>query len=281
MKKFTRAIAVTLTALIFALSASADIGTLQINWLVEPTLPYESVYYCWNEDSFYMTDGTKEYSHDAIDSKTGLKTGEEHPGHDGDSGLFYFNRQLGVFVAERAMSGCVISPEMDPNRLYKVGEIFFPDDFDGTNSTLYDFDRNPRYTVGSEYKMYLNGKPVDDLVYTNDMLHDFTKPNGLYYAAKNADGKWGIIRNGLAEVAFDFDDALIIDNTSAFVKYNGYYGIISLTGNAGDISSDNGSDIAKTAPRTADFKISDILILAGTVCLAIAIASTVRKKMQK
>ncbi len=191
-----------------------------VEWLVEPTLEYDTIFYDFEcgytaiyPDDTYMV----------IDSKTGLPL-REHLGHGGGgaSSVVYFDEEQQRYYASNDDTGEIVHRAtldelakawaLDP--LFGVLLARWNDE--GYVVTIFDADDN--YTAGIAS---LDGVWTG-LIY-QDIDEHLSNP-----AAVKKDGKWGFIdvSNNAEVLPFVFDDAVSIDESSAFVKVNGKYGIV-------------------------------------------------------
>ena len=218
----------------FVVDTQPVIDTSDIVWIVEPTLEYNEVYYCWlcgyTANSFTYI----------IDESTGQITGF----HDGHGGPYFqtwlYDSESGIFALYRYgwdqeitihpindfsihflsyVNNLNYVKQVDVNKIIKI-EV---EDWE------YSYNLGTKYE-NSKYAISYGSVLLTDFIYDNpDNLSD-----SLIY--KNAipvsiNGKWGFInKSGNLIIPFIFDHAASSDGETAFVKINGKYGIIDVRG---------------------------------------------------
>ena len=183
-----------------------------VTWLVPPTFEYEEVLYC-PFHGFLALGGYW------IDEKTGEETGESC-GHGVGWTAFLYDAHKNLFGADS-------SNEQDSSF-----EFYSKEEFEAEYYVYMD-NVNPFY--GFDDDAY-NDKIA--IAYGCDFITDFIYDKAEHWRRLNdiiavaIEDKWGILdKEGNIAVPFVFDHAISIDNTTAFAKYEGLYGIISLTQN--------------------------------------------------
>jgi len=205
-----------------------------VTWLVPPTFAYEAVLHC-------PLHGFLAYGGYWIDEKTGEETGESC-GHGVGWTDFLYDAQEDRFGAntrnETDWSFDFYSKEEFETEFYDFMNNVNP--YSGIDSTKVRLV--PVYADDGKYVLY-NEYEIDDgafsgktaVAYGCDFVTEFIydeyerwrRPNDIIAVA--IDGKWGILnKEGNIAAPFVFDHAISIDNTTAFAKYEGLYGIISL-----------------------------------------------------
>jgi hypothetical protein len=232
-------------------------------WLVEPTLEYEKVWYSPIEDVFVIGReeidiGFTSYGAEIIDETTG-----EIIGTHGEDGFTPASVTRWVYDSERQLIGIYADAnhgvsDIDIHPISEFAERF-PDYVDNA-IVVYEVDSSMRETfqdemTGTEWEHFsgeafsenvavaYNGLLVTDFIFNTggniyNNSHTYaTEPFSSALRGKQIPSfallyqgdKRGIIdKNGDVLVPFVFEDIMIIDESSAFAKYNGMYGIISI-----------------------------------------------------
>jgi hypothetical protein len=187
-------------------------------WIVEPKFDYRDIYYI----------GTFQSELRIINPKTGELTGEIASPVGG-----YVNEEL-AYDEERKIWGIpgeyaeltTFSSLSEATANY-TGTLFFVHKI-----KLASDEIGPVYSTGLPHETYesinkyalanRNGLVTDFLFDRCDMK----KPRSKTPAVMQ-EGKWGFIdETGKIVIAFEFEDAISIDDETAFVKKNGLWGII-------------------------------------------------------
>jgi len=205
-----------------------------VTWLVPPTFAYEEVLHC-------PAHGFLAYGGYWIDEKTGKRTGESC-GHGVGSTVFLYDAREDLFGSHhRSETDSTFKfyskEEFEAEYNFSMNNV---NHFSGIDSTKVK--QVPIYAKDGEEILFYEFEIEDGafsgkiaVAYGCDFVTDFIydeverwrKPNDII--AVSADGRWGILdKEGNIAVPFVFDHAISIDDTTAFAKYNGRYGIISL-----------------------------------------------------
>ena len=198
-------------------------------WAVPPTLEYDVIYYCLICGAF-----TGDYM-DILDPATGEAL-DAHYGHGGYSGWLVYDE------AEDVLGFYQVDESGGDLMLLSLSELaselpFFADTLnlwhvvDSTKIELVDYDWGEDYYLGDDFP----GKCA--LAYGDNLLTDYIFDEGETYggrlfnniiAVRQGD-YWGIFdRNGTAVVPFMLEQAITINDNSAFAKLDGKYGIIQI-----------------------------------------------------
>ena len=206
----------------------SELTYADVEWVVEPMLEYEWIYYCGG-CGFSTEMGI-------IDEKTGLVL-NEHPGHGGWSEDFYYDKEKVIVGYTTIQPG---DETYDTYTIEKFAAQFprYADklilfaEYDSTkvkteeNEVLpveYNFDE----AVTGKYAMALGEKLITAFEFEGGERTARRKLNNIIAVKK--DGKWGIIdKDGNTVAPFVFEDAISIDDTTAFAKYDGKWGIIKV-----------------------------------------------------
>jgi hypothetical protein len=219
-------------------------------WIVEPVLEYDRVSYCrecgyFADASSYSTDYYPYYN---INEETGQII-DEHGGHGYETSLVYAIEWV-IDKDEKLFGRLLISGYKTEKEIYSIDDEFalrFPDSTDTLNPTK-EFamsevsERESVYEGGIHYDMgsrFENSKYA--IAYGNTFITDFVfdgvagtnyRYGGVTYnnaIPVSIGGKWSFIdKNGNEITPFIFDHAISADGDTAFVKYNGKYGILDV-----------------------------------------------------
>jgi len=200
-------------------------------WVVKPTFDYDGVGYCPVHESFFAYGGAH------IDSETGKETGQ-FCGHGGGWIYFFYDAELDVYgVASGDESGgdfnLYSEYEMEQRYQFFTDKLNFFIAFDSTIAEEYDDDSDSDYFVNEaawqgKSAVAFGTKPVTDFVYDGGESN-WRRYNDI--VAVQSGDKWGLIdKKGKVVFPFVLEDAISIDNTTAFAKYNGYFGILRVPG---------------------------------------------------
>jgi len=202
-------------------------------WSVAPTLPHDSVTMClW---------GPIDSQRRLIDPQTGLLTGEECGGHGGHSPNFVYDMELGLFGqpgygdAYHTLFGVLPINEFldiaDQWTVQRARELIA---VEAVDSTLKDLGSEGWDGWWLAEEAFLGQFAV---MYNNEFLTDFIFDDGLRgwrnyrleYLPMSRDGMWGLIdKSGNVVIDFIFGNLVIIDEDTAFAKYEGSYGILDI-----------------------------------------------------
>jgi hypothetical protein len=210
-----------------------------LNWVVRPGYryvlehdgtEYEGFYYCSSCDFFF---NSGEF---AVNERTGLYLEHSHGAHGGGRLLWIYDPINDMMGKNGSAYGG------EPMRMYPRSEFaqHFPEAA-GTIKIVHSVDmsmfnegeQGPELTtdayglaavaVGNEF--------ITDFIYY-DLSKGFWIRRGRDIADKievtDADGKRGVIgKDGSAVLPLEFEDILIIDKWTAFVKLDGHWGIVA------------------------------------------------------
>lgn len=208
-----------------------------IVWIVPPTFLYDDFIYCPAHDSFMSSGGL------FIDEKTGEET-DESCAHGVSWTYFLYDEQNDIF-------GAYISSDGDPSFKFYTKAEFESEFSDRMNNV------NPFFSIDSTKFVQLTHTYIDTdgeeipyyeyvvedggftgnaaIAYGIDFVSDFIYDDTEIWRrfnniiAVSVDDKWGILNDrGEVVAPFIFDHAISIDDSTAFVKYERRYGIISV-----------------------------------------------------
>ena len=235
---------------VFAFFAIASGGLFEVSaansnvvWIVEPTLDVEGIRFAGTDGAF-VARGFPSSLERIVDPNTGRLSGEERFFTIGDSSAnFVFDRERNLFGTHWDSS---------PIELYPMSEFsrHFPDSTNIVN-VFYTIDPSQGYTGGyaglrwssvGKGAVAFGNSFVTEFIYDVDcggvgsqriyggtsFIRGGNSINPLV-AAVSLEGRWGIVdHNGITVVPHEFEHILIIDNASAFAKFNGRYGILQI-----------------------------------------------------
>ena len=213
-----------------------------IAWRVLPTLEYERIYQCNCLDFFIEGQ--------SIDTTTGQLTESYHNGHGGHMSMpFVFDLERGLFghpgvntdgvpfmidvhpldEFEDSLLDSGLLDNMDSEWFFQITRRFFA--VENVDSTL-------RERLEERYGGFIMLTPNAHLgsfalMYNRELLTDFIfdevpPPYSLAGPARRQ-GNWGVMNNqGCTIVPFVFEHILLINEHTAFAKYDGTYGILDL-----------------------------------------------------
>ncbi|MCL2697386.1 MAG: WG repeat-containing protein [Oscillospiraceae bacterium] len=227
-----------------------------LNWLVKPGFINYSLGYCGMHDAF--SDGGI-----FVDERTGLPTGHEHHAHGGGAsrGAWIYDIELdlmGKSGSDYNGAPFILEPRSEFAEL-------FPDDTESIK-IVYSVDSAMKF----EEEYVSNELPIS--VYTgvavavgNELITDIicesvwlSIPDNKFWIRQgrrtsdrigfiDESGKYGVInRNGDVVLPFEFETVLVIDAWTAFVMFDGRWGIVAF----GDYYPD-------FRPRGADYNYID------------------------
>ena len=207
-------------------------------WLVEPELEYEHIYYC----SVCAVFGSDYHEGDILDPKTGQVTDDESITKNGWQG-HGLGSVTWLYDEAQSLYGLYFEGDGVSYEAYPKGEFIEAYSSWHQNSLVafreFDSSKVKKQTTewGDEYYDL-------DEAYTSDkfaFVYDFEFVSGFIYdydiyeshpddkAAARLGDKWGVIdKNGDTLLPFSFEHILFTDTSTAFAKYGGKYGIISV-----------------------------------------------------
>jgi len=205
-------------------------------WVVEPILEYERILYCVYHQS-YNAYGPGVYG--ILNTKTGLITDDKdnfgHPcgGHGGTSFTFLFDEEKELFIRwitgdheeELNIYSYDDFPSNQLNAFRKVNSEKIQElEYAPFGGKEYDFSQA---YAGNKYALAFGVKYITDFIYDRAPWGYSGGQERGYAITLILDGKFGIFhKEGEPATPFIFDDIIIIDKDTAFVKYNGKYGIL-------------------------------------------------------
>jgi hypothetical protein len=231
-------------------------------WLIQPTFEYERIMYC-PAHGFFDNRGTRGGTSYIIDEN--LNRGSEHLGHGGELVPFVFHHEwtgewevmndvrdlgwnpewtganLDEYFDGEPFNGHYVSGYLDNDWIAgRVGvihnnEVVSHNITDADNAywlgsiAAFRSGSSSRWTLFTE-----DGREIaDGLFDVKGGISAKYDENSKYFAIHNGDA-WGVISiDGTVVVPYEFEDVMIIDNTRAYAKQDGKYGVVSLTDNNG------------------------------------------------
>jgi len=204
----------------------------ELNWVVEPIYEYDNVNYCLNCDVFLSWDGI-------LDEATGLSTQYMHGAHGGGRLPWIYDPQLDLMGKPGSNYGSI------PIELHPATDfaLHFPN-YSDSIKVVYSADTTAREEHSGDEWLSRETFSKAAVAVGNDFITDFIYNDwgGSWFWVRagrevadmvevfDENGKHGIIdRNGNAVIPFEFDDILLIGEWTAFVKFNGYWGIVAFT----------------------------------------------------
>jgi hypothetical protein len=205
-------------------------------WYVEPTFGYSSIGHCVGCDVFAIgREGP------ILDVITGMPTGEFHGAHSDGGWYWVYDEDLELFGIH-----CTFRGEGNELLLYPISEyrnIEFEPEYIRNNikyvRRIDSTNLNAPWSHG--LAIAVGNEIITDFIYQRGRGRTLNTAGLISVADEN--GKHGVIHVDVnatspfeanVVIPFIFDNLLIIDNWTAFAKYNGNYGIISLNGNVPD-----------------------------------------------
>ena len=208
-----------------------------IVWVVPPTLEYTTVWHC-----ICGLFGTEEGR--IIDPTTGQLTNRYHNGHGGPGYEFVYDRERNLFGHPG------YSDQMDI--MFETVGMHPPDEFaekvsdswllrasegliavENVDSSLREYsDHSPNTwwltneALSGQFAVMYNRRLVTDFIFNDCARFNF---RNFSFIAMRLESEWGLIdRNGDTALPFIFSRLLIIDDNTAFARYNGRYGILDI-----------------------------------------------------
>ena len=192
-------------------------------WIVPPTFEYDYIFYCVICDFFALDTRWGKF----IDRETGELMDETNFGNGHGTPwerIFYDPEQNLIGVVD---AGPIwMYPFDEFFEMYSsfcsgyfvvVGQV--SSSWDGSDEDGWYLKPTGKYAV-----MY------NDRFITDFLFDDYNDERGRSATiAMGMEGNWGLIdRNGNVALPFVFEHIVVIDNDTAFAKYNGRYGILDL-----------------------------------------------------
>jgi len=227
-----------------ALSSLLEMNSSNPNvvWIVEPSLDVEYIRYLSTRDTFVALIASNQEVD--VDPLTGRLTGEErtNPGYPRNAN-FVYDPERNLFGEHWG------NPSLE---LHPMSE--FLTRFSNNANTInvfYSVDPSQGYSTGyagNQWRSLGKGAVAFGSSFVTDFIYDvdcggvgsqwiygatpFTRGGNLnnpLVAAVSLGGRWGIVnQHGNTVVPHEFEHIVTIDNTSAFAKYNGRYGILRI-----------------------------------------------------
>ena len=208
--------------------SQAELTIDGVEWIVEPTLEYEYLYYNPFGDCF--TDGEW-----ILDEYTGKPVEKAGGGGGVTTRHFYYDKEKGIV-------GCVeydhgnehyetcLTEEFAAHFSYYNYSLNLFTEYDSTKVIVedeeigrYNFDNA---SIGKD-AVALGANILTEFEFEGGENGPLRKSNNIISVKK--DGKWGVVDiHGKVVAPFVFEEALSINNWSAFAKYNGKWGIIKV-----------------------------------------------------
>lgn len=208
-------------------------------WRVEPTLEYGYISFCGWCNTFCVDD---HYGY-RIDVKTGLTIEEPWVfGHGGDERRFLYDEKKELYGHYDSQPGdytLELWPEnefIENFTLYSNKIIAFQEiDSDKIEERNYGDPWTSYYLddayLSKKYAIALGATFLSDFVYDNDGSYNYD-----YYPYVDSvitmqfNNLWGVLnKHGSVVVPFIFEHIAMIDEETAFAKYNGKYGILDVS----------------------------------------------------
>jgi uncharacterized protein YgiM (DUF1202 family) len=236
---------------------SNETPDIRFEWIVEPTFSYDDII-CVDEEGI-IARGNGIY----IDQKTGKEAGEVF-GHGLDMNCLFYDEEKGLFGVLYYGDGANninFYTETDFEPLYSWEENAWYSTLDDRSKEIITENLNIIYSIDSavvdvqinkigrgtalgheylsEYGYELEairgkGAIANKGIFITDFIYDDGERNGSRYfndiIAVQKDENWGIVdKNGNTIAPFVFEEAITIDNDTAFAKYEGKVGILNLS----------------------------------------------------
>ena len=204
-----------------------------IAWLVPPSLDYKEIWYCCMCDVFAELDANGAL----IDKITGELQQRGHGGHgspffprwvyDEERGLF---GRAGTFAKGSAVEVFPIDEfaQRFPENINDVHVVYLADSSERFDDMMHGGEGLTPEAYKGKCALARGNVFITDFIYGNESFINGIEVSGSFTMV--IDGKYGIIdEDGDVIVPFDFDDLRRIDKSSAFAKFDGKYGIISVS----------------------------------------------------
>ena len=213
----------------------------RVTWLVEPSLPYDDIYYCQycnllrsqqyvGNIRIRLKELLSEYSRDnntlwICRENCAVRESYMFDEKRGLYGYYYDSEGVEIFIIQQRSAFFEQNTDM-ANRPLAFKKI----DSDKVKTVEQDWGTSYDFSdaiVSSKYAIAFNGTFVTGFIYDAYCYYLKGVPHGIIAVKLN--NKWGILdKNGYILIPFDFDDITLIDENSAFAEYNGRYGILDL-----------------------------------------------------
>ena len=212
-------------------------------WLVEPDLPHQSIHLC---NCGFFVDG----DWNIIDPVTGLSTDEFHWGHGGPPPPLVYDATLGLLGNAGFGEGYHYLYGMHPiNELESVLPDWYRD-----HTRMLSAVELVDSTMRTDMEWYDGGWLLTEdaflghfaLMYDHqftttfafheiriaNVIDNFEITERLPFAAVRIDNLWGVVdTNGNIVIPYMFEDLTLINENTAFARFNGAYGILDISEN--------------------------------------------------
>jgi hypothetical protein len=208
-------------------------------WVVAPTLGHPFIFRC-TCDNFLVPNSEYMISH-----TTGLLTENYHGGHGGGWPEFVYDRERNLFGHPGLDFGYSEVIGMHSLSEFEFAEIFVDrpwvlSQFSGLIAvqSVDSYLRSglgitPNYwwltedAFSSQFAVMYNRELITDFIF--DSGSDWWWRRDFDLIAMRLDGQWGFIdKYGNTALPFIFENLIIIDENTAFARYNGKYGILDI-----------------------------------------------------
>jgi len=201
-------------------------------WVVEPTLEYDFIYHC----CFFSTG---DHSGEFIDSATGLIIDWPQDlafGHGSVQGWVY-DPEVSLFglggVGDYS-SIMLLSIDEWTDLFAQFGEqhgLMIVQLVDSSIRAVTEFSSEylPDYAHSGKFAVMLNGIFITNFIFDGGSLPGLGSEILYYTIPMQIGDTWGFIdKNGDVAIPFLFEHIVRIDDETAFVRYNGRYGILNI-----------------------------------------------------
>ena len=236
-------------------NAAPETSEASLVWRLPPTLEHDRILLCAC-GSFHDPDWT------IIDPATGLLTYDSfHGGHGGPGPAFVYDRERNLFGHPGYDFGYHDVIGMHPlDEFAEIANNTWLSQITDGLLAVENVDSSLRRYIERDYLTYDDPNFPDDLwwltdeaysgqfavMYNRKLITDFIfdggsewwrrfpfandgSTRGRDFIAMSKDGAWGLIdTNGNAVLSFLFENLLLIDENTAFARYNGKYGILEV-----------------------------------------------------
>jgi hypothetical protein len=226
--------------------------TGDIMWIVPPTFDYESIILCvcnvfrvaeLTYDEEFPEWGEFWEMGDIINEVTGQIDRPYDNGHGGGFIRYLYDPALKLFgyhMADAGHSEIELFPIDDVPELFGGNmNIIVVYSVDTTQVTVEEHDWGidyllPKEAYHGEIALAFGGEFITDFIFDDlgqGRFFDRDWENQINLQSMSKNGKFGVMNEkGEEVVPFIFEDVLTICEDTAFAKWNGKYGIISITG---------------------------------------------------
>ncbi|MCL1866136.1 MAG: WG repeat-containing protein, partial [Oscillospiraceae bacterium] len=208
-------------------------------WIVEPQYEYDRFFYCYYDNRFIAV-GIGDYEYlPVVDEKNGELITDYGCTHGFDSGRMWVydpNHDLFGYYLKDDCGGYYIEREIMP-----YFKETFPDETDKikvvgrVNFAMCDaapggFKPNPEAFSG--YAVYFGNEPVTDYIFKGgkESMKSGRRLAEITSVIDQSDKQGVVDKNGKVILPFDFDEVMLISETTAFVCVDGKWGIVGFNG---------------------------------------------------